>query len=83
MEHDRIGTFADALHQYIGALDMTAPKLQTVCQELNEVVARISPQSDIQSTCTRAGLGEYQPEQALYYGYEHMEDTGLNAETRR
>ena len=83
MEQERISTFADSLRQYIGVLDMTAPKLQTVCQELSEVVTRISPQSDIESTCNRLGMGEYQPEQCLYYGYEHLEDTALKPETRR
>ncbi|KAI6647295.1 Nostrin-like [Oopsacas minuta] len=83
MEQERINTLSDSLRQYIGMLDMTAPKLQTVCQELSEVVTRISPQSDIQSTCNRVGMGEYLPEQCLYYGYENMEDTALKPETRR
>ena len=83
MEQERINTFTDSLRQYIGMLDMTATKLQTVCQEISEVVARISPQSDIESTCNRAGMEEYIPEQVLYYGYENLEDTGLKPETRR
>ena len=83
MEQNRIDTLSDSLRQYVGMLDMTAPKLQTVCQELSEVMTRISPQSDIESTCNRVGMGEYVPEQALYYGYENLEDTGLKPETRR
>lgn len=83
MEEERIKTLMDSINQYIGFLDFTAPKLQTTCQELLEVVGRISIQAEIESACSRIGTGENRPEQILYYGFEHLDETNLKMESRR
>ncbi|XP_064401816.1 nostrin-like [Halichondria panicea] len=83
LEYERIQQVQTMVNKYCELLQSIIRPLEDGTQDIATASDQISPEGDIETTCTTVGTGPNQPEQLLLDYFEEDLSNGMDADRRR